>query len=242
MTRTRTTLVAALVAAAVLGGTGVSQAGTAVDPVPQRTHAGATTGDKHAAARPEGGRAAAFDDVTRLARVTGRVEVTITLADAPTQAPDADVRRHLTSQARAGRAAVLEALGGPGSTHSVPGAPVMSAVVDARDVAALRREPAVLSVSRTRTFTQAGTSTFGITNGVQLPRWWHQKRMGLDWSYANGYNGYGQKIVVIDSGVDYTHPWLKGHVVDGACFSQDGCGNGYTYRYGLAAGKNCTYS
>jgi subtilisin family serine protease len=118
----------------------------------------------------------------------------------------------------------------------------MTAVVDAGDVAALRDEAGVRSVSRTVTFDQAGTSTFGITNGVQLPKWWHQKRMGLDWTYANGYDGAGQKIVVIDSGVDYTHPWLQGHVVDGACFSQDGCGNGATYRYGIAAGKNCTYS
>ena len=242
MTTIRTALVTALATAAVLGGTGVSQAGQAVESVPRRTIGAAHAGDKDAAARPEGGRAAAFDQVARIAKQHGKVEVTITLAEAPTRAPDSRLRGRLTEQARSGRAAALRALHGAAGTHSVPGAPAMTAVVDAADVAALRREQGVRSIGRTMTFSQAGTTTYGIANGRQLPKWWHQNRIGLDWTYANGYNGAGQKIVVIDSGVDYTHPWLQGRVVDGACFSQSGCGNGLTYRYGVAAGKNCTYS
>jgi hypothetical protein len=237
-----TALVGTLVSAAVLGSTGVSQAGAAVPSAPEPLRPATQAGDKHAADRPEGGRAAAFDQVARLAMRQGRVEVTLTLVDAPTQAPDARIRARLTDQANAGRAAALRALDGAEGTRSVPGAPAMTAVVSAADVAALRKESAVRSIGRTETFTQEGTTTFGIANGRQLPKWWHQKRIGLDWTYANGYNGAGQRVVVIDSGVDNTHPWLSQHVVGGACFSKNGCGNGLTYRYGIAAGKNCTYA
>ncbi len=238
-TRRRLTIVGALVATAVLGTTGVSQAGSD-SAAPRREGPAGQAAVKPAPAASA--RAAAFDRVAEQVREHGKLRVTITLADAPVVKPSAWVRHALTEQASKGRAAALRALGGPAGTRSVPGAPAMTAVVDAADVAALRHEPAVRSVSRSMTFTQAGTTTFGINNGVQLPRWWHQKRIGLDWTYANGFNGAGQKVVVIDSGVDYTHPWLSGHVVDGACFSQQGCGNGLTYRYGVAAGKNCTYS
>lgn len=244
MNRNRTTraaLVGALVTAAVLGTTGVSRAGS--DPsAPRRLTPATQAGDKDAAARPVGSRAAAFDRVAELAEERGQVQVTITLADAPTTAPDSRVRARLTDQATAGRKAALRALAGPAGTRSVPGAPAMTAVVDAEDVAALRDEPGVRSVSETVVFQQAGTTTHGIASGRQLPRWWHRKRIGLAWTYANGYNGAGQRVVVIDSGVDSTHPWLRDHVVDGACFSKNGCGNGLTYRYGVAAGRNCTYA
>jgi subtilisin len=242
MIRTRTTLVVALAAAAVLGGTGVSQAGTPVGPVPHDNHGAVHAGDKHAAARPVGGRAASFDKVTRTVEQHGKVRVTITLADAPTKAPDALVRADLRREADHGRTAALRALGGPAGTKSIPGAPAMTALVDAHDVTALRDEPAVRSISRSTELTPQGTSAFGAAAGVQLPKWWHRPKMGLNWTYANGYNGSGQKVVIVDTGVDYTHPWLSGRVVDGACFSQTGCGNGQTYAYGVAAGKNCTYS
>jgi subtilisin family serine protease len=137
---------------------------------------------------------------------------------------------------------VLQALDGPSGTRSIPGAPVMTALVTPSDVAALRKEPSVRDIAESVVLTTQGTSTFGAANGVQLPKWWHQQRIGLDWTYAHGYNGAGQKVVIVDSGVDYNHPWLKGRVVDGACFSQGGCGNGQTYRYGVAAGAPCTYS
>jgi CSLREA domain-containing protein len=37
--------------------------------------------------------------------------------------------------------------------------------------------------------------------------------------WANGFNGAGQTVVILDTGVDRTHPFLGGRVVDGACFS-----------------------
>jgi subtilisin len=236
----RRALVPILVGAALLGAGGTAQAG-AHGPAPHRQEGSAPT-QKRAPAEAEHGRAVAFDQVTRQAKTHGRITVTLTLADAPTQAPDARIRAHLSEQSRAGRAAVLEALDGPAGTHGLPGAPVMTAHVSAADIAALRQEPSVRSIAESQVFEPAGTSTFGAANGVQLPKWWHQKRIGLDWTYANGYNGAGQKVVIVDTGVDSTHPWLRGRVVDGACFSQGGCGNGLTYRYGIGAGAPCSYS
>ena len=233
----RTAAVAALAATALLGGTGFAEARTSA---PQRHTPAAHAGIKSAA--PLATRAETFDKVTELAKAHGRIRVTLALADAPTTAPTAGVRARLTDQATHGRAAALRVLHGHGNPHSVPGAPAMSATLTASQVERLRAEPAVLSVSPSVDLTPAGTSSFGAASGVQLPKWWHQKRMGLDWTYANGYTGAGQKVVIIDTGVAANHPWLSGHVVDGACFSHTGCANGQSYQYGVSAAAPCTYA
>ena len=238
--RLRRVLVPVLTSAALLGAAGA--AGAAVHGPPRLGQDGAAVTHKKASSAATPGRAVAFDRAAKQARAHGRITVTITLAEAPTQAPDADVRARLSEQSRAGRAAVLDALDGPAGTRSIPGAPVMTARVSAADIAALREEASVRSIAKSVVLEPAGTSSFGAAGGVQLPKWWHQKRIGLDWTYANGYNGAGQKVVIVDTGVDSNHPWLQGRVVDGACFSQGGCGNGLTYRYGIGAGAPCSYA
>ena len=236
----RRALVPVLVGAALFGAVGTAEAG-AHDPRPRPVpHDGAAVTQEKASTGEAGARAMTFDRTAKQARAHGRITVTITLAEAPTRAPDARIRARLSDQSRAGRAAVLRALDEPAGIGGVPGAPMMTARVTAADIAALRREPAVRSIAKSEILETAGTSTFGAAGGVQLPKWWHQKRIGLDWTYANGYNGASQKVVVVDTGVDSTHPWLRGRVVDGACFSQGGCGNGLTYRYGIAAGAGLT--
>ena len=238
----RRALVPVLVGAALFGAAGTAAAG-AHDPRPRPVpHDGAAVTQEKASTGEAGARAMTFDRTAKQARAHGRITVTITLAEAPTQAPDARIRARLSDQSRAGRAAVLRALDEPAGIGGVPGAPMMTARVTAADIAALRREPAVRSIAKSEVLEAAGTSTFGAAGGLQLPKWWHQKRIGLDWTYANGYNGAGQKVVVVDTGVDSTHPWLRGRVVDGACFSQGGCGNGLTYRYGIGAGAPCAYA
>lgn len=235
--------VAVLVMSALLGTASVSEAARPQgDVAPERGDPAAHTGSKQALTWGPPDRSGGFAEVARLAKARGQVQVTIALADAPTQAPTAAVKHRLASQAAAGRAAVLQALGGPEGTSGAPGAPMMTATVTAAEVAALRRDPAVRSISQSVELGVAGTSTFGGAGGVQLPHWWHQKRLGLDWTHANRYYGAGQRIVVVDTGVQAQHPWLTGRVVDGACFSRTGCGNGQTYRYGVAAGAPCGYS
>lgn len=55
---------------------------------------------------------------------------------------------------------------------------------------------------------------------------------------ASGQEGRGQVVAVIDNGVDDTHPFLQGKVVDGACFSMFGnCPGGARRATGANAGR-----
>src|SRR5262249_61838774 len=43
--------------------------------------------------------------------------------------------------------------------------------------------------------------------------------IGADQAWAQGYDGTGTVVAVIDSGVDSAHPFLAGQVVEEACYS-----------------------
>jgi subtilisin len=51
---------------------------------------------------------------------------------------------------------------------------------------------------------------------------------GTGGAWAAGAEGEGQVVVVIDSGVSNTHPYLAGKVVAEACFSSNATGSGFT--------------
>jgi subtilisin family serine protease len=65
-------------------------------------------------------------------------------------------------------------------------------------------------------------------------------------AWAAGYDGTGMVIAVLDSGVDRTHPFLAGRVVEEACYSTNAylqtssfCPNGQSEQTGQGAGVNC---
>jgi subtilisin family serine protease len=70
--------------------------------------------------------------------------------------------------------------------------------------------------------------------------------IGADQAAAAGINGAGVTVAIIDTGVQSTHPFLSGKVVNGACFSGGNgygattCPNGQLTQYGIAAGAACT--
>ena len=68
-----------------------------------------------------------------------------------------------------------------------------------------------------------------------------------DQAAARGYTGSGQTVAILDTGVDKTHPMLKGKVVSEACYSttnsSDGaaslCPGGAQSSIAAGSGKNC---
>ena len=63
-----------------------------------------------------------------------------------------------------------------------------------------------------------------------------------------GYTGAGQTVAILDTGVDKTHPFLAGKVVEEACFSTNAtgvsslCPNGGAEQLGAGAGVDCNLS
>ena len=67
---------------------------------------------------------------------------------------------------------------------------------------------------------------------VQAPEMW-----------AAGYKGMGQTVAVLDSGVDSSHPFLSGKVVDEACYSdRSDCPNGSTSQTGPGSAVPCDFA
>ncbi len=70
--------------------------------------------------------------------------------------------------------------------------------------------------------------------------------VGADQAWAQGFDGTGLVVAVIDSGVDSAHPFLAGKVVEEACYSTTSglqsttlCPNGSEEQIGPGAGAPC---
>jgi subtilisin family serine protease len=61
--------------------------------------------------------------------------------------------------------------------------------------------------------------------------------------WAAGWTGNGWSVAVLDTGVDKTHSFLSGKVVEEACYSATSyCPNGLTSQVGAGASVPCTYA
>ncbi len=67
--------------------------------------------------------------------------------------------------------------------------------------------------------------------------------VGATATHAGGFDGTGQAVAVLDTGIDGSHPFLAGKVVAEACYSLTGhCPNGTTSQTGAGAGVPCTFA
>jgi subtilisin family serine protease len=64
-----------------------------------------------------------------------------------------------------------------------------------------------------------------------------------DQAWAQGFDGTGSMVAILDTGVDGSHPFLAGKVITEACYSGNGnCPNGTTTQTGTGAALPCTYA
>lgn len=67
-------------------------------------------------------------------------------------------------------------------------------------------------------------------------------QIGADLAHVDGYDGDGSVIVLLDTGIDGTHPMLAGRILDEACFSNTSdCPNGEQEMFGPGAAIPCDF-
>ncbi|MCZ7526403.1 MAG: S8 family serine peptidase [Acidimicrobiia bacterium] len=201
-------------------------------------HAAAALGPRPAAGVAAGPAPAGdLDALEARARAEGTVPVIVELATPFT--PEGDlgpvgraVQRHVID---AGQEALADALAGRGGTtrREHVTVPLVALDATAETIEALRESPLVARVSEDG-LVETALAQSGPT-------------VEADLAWAAGYDGSGRAVAVLDTGVDATHPFLAGKIVDEACFAlgQDGsgpvgdCPNGLATDTGSGSGSPC---
>jgi subtilisin family serine protease len=129
------------------------------------------------------------------------------------------------------RAAVLAELAGTGyrTIREFETIPFVALEVAPEALSALEVSPNVAGVEEDRLLSPL------LSQSVPL--------IGADQAWAAGFDGTGVVVAILDTGVDKTHPFLAGKVVEEACFSgNSNCPNGLTSQTGPGSGIPCTYA
>jgi subtilisin len=163
----------------------------------------------------------------------GRARVIVRLA-APPAAPGA----REAAPERAARSVAIAAAGArvlarAGARDAAPrhyeALPFLALAASPAELPRLAADPEVLALEEDRVLRPSVTQSVPWIDG--------------DVVHAAGWRGEGAAVAILDSGVETSHSWLSGRVVEEACFSAGGdCPNGATTQYGPGAGAPCTYT
>jgi len=170
-----------------------------------------------------------FDSVVGLAKSKGRVRVLVSGWHAITG--DEEKR------------SFEELLGGGKAASNFQGKILQSAEVLGGTVSSVRQyrylplvsmEADTLAVQSIQSANPRATIWHDKVNRLSLMR--STKTSGAMRAWQKGYTGKGAIVVVLDSGVDAQHPFLRGQVIREACFSHE-CPNGQTEMVGAGSAR-----
>lgn len=192
---------------------------------------------------------ATWDALTRDADANGRVPVIVTLKTGRVQpeglltsAARSDQRQRIDSVEQG----ILRLLSGNvANVERFEAVPILAFDATPAALADLRGSPAVASVVEDvpRPIPPWSVTAGGTSAANSPPDWWDLEQTGVPQAVNLGYDGTGQAVAIVDSGVRSDHPWLSGNVVAEACFSFGGdCPNGQTEQTGAGAAAPCTYA
>ena len=107
--------------------------------------------------------------------------------------------------------------------------PLLAYTVDTTGLAIMKEDEQVLDIQ------ENGRRHVNLAQSAPM--------IGAPAAWDSGLTGNGQYVVVIDSGVDSSHPFLKGQVAAEACISgylgESVCPNGQDYQFGPGAAVPC---
>ncbi len=156
--------------------------------------------------------------IVSLAQGTTSLATTSARAGAASVATAQQVGDHLTRSLPAGTAE---------GTRNLSHLGMITTNVDAKGLAALATSPDVASVAVSHWYKPDLVPEETAANAPYA------------WNFGSGYNGSGQAVAILDTGVQPDHPFFGARVVDGACFTGAGFPTGkYTNVTAICPGSD----